>query len=245
MKGVQTQLVPNRIEAVSSISPVRMVTVPNGCDATYALCPSQRRWVWKATTGANDVLAEALGWLLSREIGVPTPNAASTRFEGEQTWLSEVVPLAHHWSPPRFTQLSQPDHLGAMLALDAIIGNTDRHAGNVLCVDGANGIDVYSIDVAASWVGTPGDIATRGMDTPGIEKLIRGIHVEVIRAGAIDAANRAAGIDRAKLGEFVREACGLARDLQVKLLTDTMVTRCAAAVQLTEKHLKNIERSRP
>ena len=48
--------------------------------------------------GCEALLAEAVTWLLAREIGVCTPDAAFCDDAGERAWLSRRVPDANHWS---------------------------------------------------------------------------------------------------------------------------------------------------
>lgn len=125
-------------------------------------------------------------------------NRSPTRWAFTSTrWLSEYLPHVAHWAPARAQALTNPDDLGAIIALDAILGNWDRHARNLLLVPqpSAEQLRVYSIDIANAWIGTPADIAARGLESPGVEKLAPGIPVDMIRDGAEKLAEKAAKLD--------------------------------------------------
>ena len=95
-----------------------------------------RLWVRK-DVGASDMpaqglLGELLGWFLGRQVGVPIPDAAIWR--GHQSgiaWMSAYLDSVLAWDPALADCYDLSD-LGAILALDVVLLNRDRNAGNLL-----------------------------------------------------------------------------------------------------------------
>lgn len=249
MRGKQQSpgfLFPSRILHVDAVIDGDAVPVMNGSDAVYATDPKGRRWVRKVLIGANDILAESIGWLLCDRLGIPTPLGAVCGRPGDASWLSEYIPHTTHWSEARAQSLTNPDDLGAMLALDALIGNWDRHAKNLLLTPDPtpDRLKVYSIDVANAWIGTPSDIAKRGLESPDVDKLAHGIPVDMIRDGATVLAERAAQLPENLLSEFAMEACFLAGSSGALAIGTALHQRCAEAPRIVRGYLAKIE-SRP
>ncbi len=84
--------------------------------------------------GTNGLLAEAVGWLLSRQLSIPTPDAAVgyPDDDNERCWLSQRLLHVTHWSPDIIPHLYNLEVLGRMVALDVLVLNEDRHIGNLL-----------------------------------------------------------------------------------------------------------------
>lgn len=103
--------------------------------ATYAIDESGTRWIRKRepNIGYQELLAESLAWLVGTELGVPLPRSAvHTDEEGNRSWLSEQIDHVVHWNPELTNVIENPAGMGAMIALDAILLNPDRHQGNIL-----------------------------------------------------------------------------------------------------------------
>jgi hypothetical protein len=66
------------IQRIPAIVRLHRVPVPHTNEATYVLDGAGQRWVAKreADMGCEALLAEALTWLLARQVGVPVPDAA-------------------------------------------------------------------------------------------------------------------------------------------------------------------------
>lgn len=217
------------------VQKLRDVPIENGSDAYYAVDPAGGRWVAKPTLGANQVVAEAIGWELSRALSVPTPDAACVG-PVPVTWLSSALPHVAHWDAADVFRITNMDDLGRMLALDVLIGNWDRHVGNILLTpDDGPGLKVYSIDVANAWVGDPSDLAEHSNEAPPVDRLVEGIPVELTHDPALDLARRAGQLSPAFIQEVVSSACILGgRSVKIaEAIASLLEDRCRDAERLT------------
>ena len=107
------------------LAPARLhrVPVPHTNEATYALDAVGQLWIAKreADMGCEALLAEAVGWLLAKRLGVPIPEGAFDPIE--RAWLSAYVPNTVHWEPEFCDSLRNPHESGAILTLDLVIFN--------------------------------------------------------------------------------------------------------------------------
>ena len=214
----------------------------------YATDDAARRWVWKKEMRADDVLAEALGWLLSRALGVPTPDAATVGMRGSASWATELIDAPLHWGQLRGAVLVNPDAVGAMIGLDVLLGNPDRHASNILCVPqpSADELFAYSIDLAASWAGDPKGFDAKALDVPTVDLVIPPeIPVDLIRAGAYAFAQRAQDLPVADVRSYVAEACDLVDDPDAALLDKTLQRRITYLGTLLDQYLPLMEAREP
>jgi hypothetical protein len=237
-------LFPQRIERIQHVVDRKAVRVRNACDAIYAIDNTARVWVKKVTMGANELLAEAVGWLLSKRIGVPIAEAAvHAPSATEAYWLSGLISPAKHWQPSMSGFLANPSEFGAMFALDAIIGNWDRHAGNILAapIGASRRVRVVSIDVAGAWVGTSSDLLAHAGETPAVDGVAPGIPVDLIRDGAAAAAAVAEKLEPDIICDYVREACQLAGSSEEKVISAAVIERCCEATRLVDAYLKKLE----
>lgn len=232
-----------RIERVTELASEHgLVPGPHSGDVTYVIDGKGRMWVRKSMLGVNCVLAEALGFLISRELCVPVPNGAVYISDVELDWLSEYIDSVMHWSSTSIQEISNPDELGGIIALDAIIGNSDRHAGNLLIRPGeeAGELHVISIDLADAWIGTAEDLEFNGVAIPSVRNLAPGIDVEVIRAGAIACAKRANTLGDASLRACVAAACEITNEQKYDRLLAALQYRCEHARDIVDRYLNAI-----
>jgi hypothetical protein len=208
----------------------------------WAIDDQGRRWVRKHVEqcGFEAVLAEAVGWLIARAIGVPVPDAAVSGAEDDLSWLSSWVSDATHWDPARAHLIGNVDEFGRMLALDAILFNEDRHARNMLlqAVDGTH-VKLWAIDCDAALVGWPADFAKRAVaDVPSTKNLAPGIPADLLAPGARAGAMAATALSGAALAAYVAEACDITGDPNGDVLTKALTARMASAVEVTENYLR-------
>jgi hypothetical protein len=148
------------LELVGAGISVGPVQVPHTSEAEYFVDALGRRWVRKSLLhmGWQEMLAQAIGWFLGRALRVPVPDAATTKGnDGELGWLSSFIPHAVHWEPHHAHFVRNMESFGAMLTLDAIIHNHDRHRMNILLTPASEepDLDVWAIDTGAALVGYP------------------------------------------------------------------------------------------
>lgn len=214
-------------------------TAYGASEPAYAIDENGRRWVRKPAN-KGELLAECVGWGLSKLLGVPTP-ACGVHLAGSQSsFLSEMIEDVLHWDPARVQEMRRVEDLGAMIALDAIIANGDRNVGNILFRPSPRELDVFSIDLANADVGSPTIFEGLGTDAPEPRQLVPDIPVPLVAAGARECALRAAGLDEDALVERVREACHIAGEPSVQLIRDSLFRRCQAAPAIVDGYLQRI-----
>jgi hypothetical protein len=188
------------------------------------------------------MLAECLGWALSRELGVRTPDCAVYSGSDGASFLSEVIADVLHWSDSRPQAMKDPGELGAVLALDALIANPDRNSGNFLFRPSPDDLELFSIDLANAMIGSPVLFAALGDAAPPPGTLVAGIPVALVRSGAERCAATAEGFDPSSLVEWVHEACHIAEADEVDTLVPTLKIRCASAGRIVRNYLELVEK---
>ncbi len=238
-----------RLPRISRLANVAPVKVPNSSEAFYVQDAAGERWVRKLEleTGPEPLLAEALAWLLAKELGVPVPEAAICDGRpgvlGSQLgWMSKFENHIAHWTPARAQALEVPAELGSVLALDAIIWNEDRHERNLLVCPSPtpDKLRILAIDMGAAKLGWAPDFSACGIASPPPGRLVRGIPVDAVSDGAAETASRAAGIRPELLSAMVKEACALVGDLRFPTLCATLAARCLAAPEIVTSYLKKV-----
>lgn len=230
------------IPRVVSLQDGELVPVRNGSEARWAIDTTGRRWVRKRElhTTADGLLAEAICYLLGRELDIPQANGAVHRDEdGEWSWLSEAVPGVQHWEPVLADRLVNGDGLGRILALDAIVHNHDRHPGNLLVQflgDEAHA-RVWSIDFGNALVGKPSVFAREDLGVPPAHPDMRGLPVAAVAGSARAAAVVASLLPDSRLSAIVTEACSICGEPMVEELTAALVRRHREAVRLVADYL--------
>jgi hypothetical protein len=222
--------------------------VHTGC-AVYSIDNTGRRWVRKreANTGVEELLAEMIGWLLARRLFVPVPDAGVFGAVNDLSWLSAEIQDVVHWDPSRAPLVTNLDGLGAMMALDVLILNEDRHAGNILLqpVPDQLHLKAWAIDHGAALGGSPTDYTARRKDVPNPHNLARGLPMDLLQEGAMEAAEKATCLVLQDILALVREACTLAAEQKIDEIVSVLAERCANARALVESYLKRIRGGRP
>lgn len=183
--------------------------------------PSGRWWVLKPLR-ARGILAESVGGLLGRLMGVEVPEFAIFDEDDQRGWLSAFVLDPHHWDRPRVRALANPDGIGRMLALDAIIHNEDRNTENFIfeMQDEGESFRCWAIDMESALVGMPRAFASKGIRAPRPHALPSDfVLVEAMRGAASEAALVAAGAPDTAIRELVDIAMDIA---------GTWIARCSA-----------------
>jgi hypothetical protein len=234
------------IPRVGEVLDLGKVPVQNSSEAVYAVDSTGRRWVRKRVSemGHEALLAEALGWLLSRHLSVPTPDAALSGEGAAASWLSSALPLVKHWSETERDRVRNIRAIGRVLALDAVLMNGDRHAGNILLSPLKKGgrMTAWAIDFDHALVGWPGDYAAVSVDElPSLRNLARGLPVAYMRPGARQAAREARLLDGGILARYVAEACEIAGEPSGDALLTALQARLDRAIELTDRYLAAIE----
>jgi hypothetical protein len=207
--------------------------------------PSRRWWVLKPLQ-ARGILAESIGGLLGRLIGVEVPEFAVFDEDGRRGWLSAFVREAHHWDRSRVSALTNPNGIGRMLALDAIIHNEDRNTENFILEpqDELESFRCWAIDMESALVGMPRAFASKGNKAPRPYALPADLVVDdEMRGTASEAALVAAGASEAAIREIVAIAMETAGTLDGEVLSAALLARCRHAPQIVEDYLGQIPRA--
>lgn len=245
-RGTGGGLFAHPIERVTGVLDVRAVEVDHSSEAVFAIDGAGRKWVRKKMlfTGWQPILAESIGWLIGRELGVRMPMGAICGSGDELSWMSSFVPNALHWEAKYVHFVQNLDQFGAMLTLDALLYNDDRHAKNILLVPDQSEEDLvtWAIDVGNAWVGHPRDFAELGLKVPGKPNSARGLPLELMRVGAFNAAQQATKlVGTPQLEGYVRDACQIVGEDTAPLLLEAISRRMERASELVEEYLKVLE----
>lgn len=239
-----------RIDRVAALVDGEKIRLQGTIDHCYAVDGEGRRWFRKrdADTGPESMVAEAVCWLIAAEIGAPVPRAAVFG-EGtpELSWLSSVVEPMVHWQALYWPRVSNQQDLGAVIALDAVTLNEDRHQGNILLEPLPGGdLRLWAIDSGMALIGRPSELAQRVKDVPKVtasRPVMRGPIALDVRAAAVEAARMIAKIPPSRLGDFAVEASLLVRREDAPdaaALAHLLAERCRHAETLTDQMLRAI-----
>ncbi|PRQ08402.1 hypothetical protein [Enhygromyxa salina] len=243
-------LIPRSIARVGTLHPRQAISVPNSSDARVAVGDDGTEWVHKELMGVNQVLAEAVSFLLANRLDLPVPSGGVSRdSSGSPSWLSHLIHAPSHWQPSLFESIEDgPESMGTMYALDALVLNEDRHDGNVLLEHRGEGTRrPWYIDFANAHIGSPVGL----LDDRDLVPDPRASHFRpaplgdaVVRA-ATAAAHRAQALPTECLAADAHEACDAAAcpDLENELLM-VLRYRCSELGSILPQYLKALEACR-
>lgn len=217
-----------------------------------AISADGRTWIRKrvASTGSEPLVAEALAWLLAQTLDIRVPHAAVlvAQPHGETSWLSREIAPVLHWDDRDASDIENIDTLGAVIALDVLTLNHDRHRGNLLVQPLVSGkLQLWAIDSGNAVVGWPGDFVKRHDELPDAEVLpIQHIVNTPIWQGIEISARAAArtinAISEALVADFVGEACAIGAEPEEGLLVRALRHRCRHIVDFTDRYLASLAR---
>jgi hypothetical protein len=235
------RLLGERLSRVQGVVLHDLVPIDNGSMARWGRDAKGRTWVAKPGIGANEVLAEALAFMLGAELDVRQPQGAVFNEGGSPGWLSAAVPGAAHWDRDLRDHIANIDEVGRMLALDAIIFNEDRHQQNMLLTPEDDGrFIVWAIDAGNAELGCPADIRGRGVEPPGVGNHARGLPWALLHEPALGAAAVAASLPDEVLRQIVVEGCAQTSEPQVEALVDALTLRCRHAPAIVARYMKDL-----
>jgi hypothetical protein len=225
--------------------PALRLELPGAHHPYLASDASARWWVLKPLQ-PRGILAEAMGGLLARALGVPIPEFGI--FESDERgrgWLSEFVMGAQHFGAARAEGLADQADLGRMLALDAIVHNEDRNTENILFEPLAElgRFRGWVIDHEAALVARPRELASKGLGAPRPFALPSGFVADAeARRAALDTAVEAQRLPEAMVRAMVDVAAEVAGALDREILAHALVARCRHALQIVEHFLGDVPR---
>lgn len=225
----QGAMFPQRIERITTAM-LEGAPVGVSCrtEALMALSADGRRWVLKKKITASGLLAEAVAWLACRHLGVDIPHAVAVRTDSPSgppwLWASEFVPL-YHWREEHAESVGDPSKFAALVALDAWLGNGDRHSENLVLrqTEDADRVEILALDFDAAWVGDGADREARATEHP--RPLPVAPPAELWTQAVPGWVARVQGIEHNLLREFVAEACELSASPAAPQIIEWLVFR--------------------
>lgn len=236
----------NRLPEVTGYTYRADVQVEHNHNATVVVDANGTNWVAKHESEINQegILAEAISWMLAMEIGVPVPPAAYSRDEDGLTWLSQVVHPVLHWTAHEAVFVANTETFGRVLALDAIVMNTDRHAGNILLQPDPDeySLKAWAIDHEGAHVGY-GGFDQLGLELHEPRKIARGLPMDRMGPAAMEGARLAEELPASTVQDIVNQGCEIAGLRQwAEAQSRGLLRRCRSAVSLTEQYLQAVRR---
>lgn len=237
---------PEHVRCFERVALLDKISVPHSNNVHYAHDDDGGRWVVKCEMfGVNVLLAEAIGYELSKLLGIKSPQPALLASNGEYLWMTEYLHGVMHWSPNERHLVENLDSVGAMLALDVVIGNNDRHAGNILLqATGGGSLVAYSIDHEDSWAGSPDGIRGQAPNAlPNIRReFVPLVPMDDFETSMTDAATQCQSWTIDLLTERIQPWCNLLSELQGSAIISDVYSRSSRAVRLTELRVQQLRR---
>lgn len=216
-----------------------------------------QRWVMKRTPQLmrREILAECLGGLLAREVGLFVPDFAWADWSGggqlERAFLSQYIGGALPWDPRDIDVVCNPEALGGILVLDLVTKNRDRHDGNLLMGPAEGGfLRVFPVDWGGAGLAELGGFV-QGTRLNLVSLPMGGVLADLsgglLREGALLAVERLCAIPQDDVSAMIQaaeEAAGLSAPRE---LVDVLVERLQGAGMLWEAWLeqRGTEAKRP
>lgn len=231
------------IERVAWTRETKNRRVPSSVnETTIVIDGNERIWVQKWSEDNNSALIfnESIAWHLGQRMGVLMPTCAVDTSGASPRWLSELVDDAQRWSSANAVYASNPESLGAMLALDVLILNEDRHAGNILMQADGSPINLrcWAIDHDGAMVADPARFESQIEHLPST-----GSHADLTPSPQIEKGARLA-VERVQELEF-KELVGMTEDAAsptgvgfARPIAELLERRLGCLSRLVEAHLK-------
>lgn len=247
-KDPGSRLFPREVERIEG-GVLEGLPVPVGCrtEAVYATDATNRDWVLKKLISAPGMCAEAVGWILARQLGIPVPDGAAVPgAKGASPpwiWASRREPSLVHWDPDLADRIVNLDQFAAVVMLDAWLGNGDRHDQNITCRQRADGsLELLAIDYDAASVG---DAAERALlrCAPPKATPIHPPPVNRWRPHVAEWVARGRAVSTGSLQRVAVEACELAGLPDVRAVSSWLLERLRLLPDLTASVADYYERS--
>jgi len=191
-------------------------------------------------SGADALVAEVIGWHVGRWLGVPIPDAAIFAEPGGSSWCSAVVPDVMHWDVAHLMDIENVDALGALMALDVVTMEVDRHAGNLLIGVESGRMALWVIDQGAGRLGERSWFGQVGMATPAPSPIFRQLPADLVLEPSLAAAALATQITIDEARSIAADAYGALNQRPPAGLAELLHRRCAAAPAMVMKFLSEI-----
>lgn len=198
-----------------------------------------RDWVAKTKAGMRgQFLAEVISSLLGRQLGISSPDFAYCI--EPHAWLLEWIDSASPWWEVWNSSVSNEAAIGAMLALDALMLNSDRSEENILLIpNGDKTWRLMAIDSGGHVAGDTSEFARRRDEICKVGVFPAGL--PVVREHAMNCAMSAEKLDGLVLAALAAQACEVAHCGDSGLLLQTIQHRCRNAMKLVGDFISVLE----
>lgn len=221
---------------------------PIGQWEPYVVVDAETRLWFAKAMRSNAILAEAIWYGLGCVVGAAQPRGAVGDVGGERVWLSRAVPGALHWHESASARIANIAGLAAAVAIDAVLGNEDRHEENVLLSPRSDDkFDIWFIDGEGAGAVQPtriGQWPTTRVTDPSQLPHVRGLPIDALLAPAAAAAAVLADIGGQSLDEIAQRAFAASgvREEWLAKVQAVIRARCGRAPALTADYLARLAR---
>lgn len=223
-----------------------------GSDPHWAVTADGAVWVHKRRDDLlqNGMIAEALAWMLGRELSAPIPDAAVVVVDHPEVgWLSRQVKCVTNWNPDCVDLVENLDQIGSVIALEAVLCETDRHNGNFLLeVTGSASLRLWAVDFALARIRVPDQLLANLDALPHIfaqghpKVHLVGLPIDRVAKTALECAEVLRSVSPSAIREMVNEACAVSGATELRApLEECLSQRLRRGVILTEGHLRQLE----
>jgi hypothetical protein len=220
-------------------SPLKLA---GSCRPEHVVGDDGREWVRKKHVDGLGVQisGEVVGALLATKLGIPIPEYATS--ERPRAWLSRWAPGSSPWSEAHNTDLVNEPDLGRILALDAVLLNTDRSARNILVTidPEESSWRVSAIDFGMAGVSFP---ARFNIDRDRVLQrgpLPRSVPAHRVHEEAIECAHAAADLTSWTIKQVCAQACALSGNTMEATMAEVLEHRCRNAVRFVEGYFRHL-----
>lgn len=173
------------------------------------------------------------------EFGVPIPKFGY--FDDDtigKGWLSSYIEFANHWTQNQLDDLDNPEDLGSMLVLDAIIYNEDRNPDNIIFqpLDDSDTFHFWAIDMESALVSRPREFASKGLKWPSTYALPTDISLRSLERSIDEGIRRAEQIAEVTLQTIVEAATAASNTRDGNVLFEALKIRCRGAREIVENY---------
>jgi len=139
--------------------------------------------------------------------------------------------------------IENPDEVAAMLVLDALVCEEDRHAANILVqpIGDEVHLRLWAIDSGNALIGHVSEYVARGFEAPSPHNHARGLPLDVLGEPALVIAARSCLLEERVIHLLSLEACSIAREPRVDDLSAALLRRCRAAPEIVAEYLHRLE----
>lgn len=228
------------VSRYDSLTPVGE-PMPTSASPRWVNTPDGREWLLKRMedSGPEEIIAEGFAWLFGQTLGALIPPCALWRDGTQIGWLSERVKDVEHWGAGLHQRINNPRQVAAMLVLDALLGNRDRHAANLL-VDWSldqTSARLWAIDHGSAGIADVHMFQQLGWAAPRPHRDSPHLPYRLLAPLAHDVAVDAEALNAAQLRGQAEFAWSMVEQMPPTEIINLLVERCQRATKIVAEYL--------